>query len=104
MAFRAEGLSATDAYAALTRKMSMTELKDGTFIASIGKSAHLESRLLGDGTLFIDSTGVSESLRRTGVSQMLFDRTLAQVGKQNVSRIQSYFGPGTNLDIARRLG
>jgi len=100
-ALRGEGLKASDAFAVVSGKSSVSQLGDGTVVASLGSSAHLESRLLGDGVLYIDSTFVAGSLRGKGISTDLFNKTLSYVGRQNVRTVQSYFGPGTNLDVVR---
>lgn len=101
MALRAQGLSATDAVAAMSGKVSVAKLSDGTIVASVGKSAHLEARLVGDGVLYIDSTHVASPLRGQGISNQLFRQVLAHAGPQNVKIVRSYFGPGTNRDVVR---
>jgi predicted GNAT family acetyltransferase len=93
-------LNASDAYAVLARKYSTRQLSDGTVVTSLGRSAHMEARLLDDGVLFIDSTSVAKSLRGRGISHDLFEQTLSQVGRQNVRSVQSYLS-NTNLDVVR---
>ncbi len=98
---RTEGLNASEAYAVIARKFTTSQLPDGTFVTTLGRSAHLEARLLDDGVLFIDKTSVTKSLQGLGVSHELFQQTLSSVGANNVRSVQSYFGPGTNLDVVR---
>ena len=98
---RAEGLNATDAYAVLSRKYVTRPLADGTVVTTLGRSAiWRKHRLLDDRVLFVDSTSVAQPLRGQGISHELFERTLSQVGPQNVRSIQSYLS-NTNLDVVR---
>lgn len=98
---RSEGLNASEAYAVIARKFKTSRLKDGTVIISLGRSAHIEARLLDDGVLFIDSTSVSKLLRGQGISRDMFERIVSAFESKNIRSIQSYFGPGTNLDVVR---
>jgi len=99
---RSDGLSASDAYTVLSRNFSVSKLGDGTIVTSLGRSAHLEASLLGDGDLNIDSMFVSSSsLRGQGISNELFQKTISSVGAHNVSAVKGYFGPGTNLEVFR---